>query len=162
MADIIRQKVFEPLAEVFDVLFSIPLKPLGKSPPRKICRNEDSYIEVRVDVSNGKRFPVYLFLPEGLALRVAGDFMDMDSCSWVDENIMGGVKEGVCMAIGGFLGRMDPEARCTMGVAVAKRVEAFSLERLSGATDICGYESDFGYLWMDLGDIEAGCLMGGI
>jgi hypothetical protein len=148
------QKLFETLADVFEVLFSIPLKSLEDSPPRKILRVKGDYLEVRVDVVNGSRFPTFFFLPRGLAQRLANNLVDQDERAESEADVNGAAKEAVGITVGGLLGRIDPEAKCTIGVPMVRTVAGFSPDWLSGMPGTRGYETEFGYLWMDLGDID--------
>jgi hypothetical protein len=145
------------LADIFEVLFFISSRPLGDLPLRKSRNTIDRYIEVRIDISRGDRFPAYFFFPEELALGVAREFMGLESSGLGDDKIKAVVSEAVRMTVGGLLGKIDPEARCTIGAPYARRLEEFSPGHLHGAPGTYIYETEFGDLWMDLSNIEKFC-----
>ena len=157
MEELLKQKVFETLADVFGVLFFISSRPLDDLPIRKSRNAMDNYIEVRIDISRGDRFPAYFFFPEELAFGVAREFMGLESSGLGDDKIKAVVSEAVRMTVGGLLGKIDPEARCTIGSPYARRLEEFSPGHLHGVPGTYIYETEFGYLWMDLGGIEKCC-----
>ena len=157
MEELLKQKVFETLADVFGVLFSISSRPLDALPPRKFRNVEDSYIEVRIDISRGDRFPAYFFFPEELALGVARRFMGLESNELGDDKIKAVVSEAVRMTVGGLLCKIDPEARCTIGAPQVRWLDGFSPGQLHGAPGTCIYETEFGDLWMDFSNIDKCC-----
>jgi hypothetical protein len=157
MEALLKKKVSETMADVFGVLFSISNRPLDDLPPRKFRNVGDSYIEVRIDISRGDRFPAYFFFPEELARGVAQNFMGLESSGLDDDKIKDVVSEAVRMTIGGLLCKIDPDARCTIGAPYAKRLDGFSPGHLHGAPGTCIYETEFGYLWMDLSNIDKCC-----
>lgn len=157
MEESLQQKVFETLADVFGVLYAIPIRPLESSPPRRAMKTEDNYIEVRVDVSREGRYPTYFFFPRELARGVASNFMDIEGAQLDEEKMDQVVKEAVRMTIGGLLGKIDPDAKCLLCEPVVIRLDSFSPGWLAGAPGASGYETAFGCLWMDLGDIEKFC-----
>jgi hypothetical protein len=157
MEELFKQKVSETVMDVFEVLFSISGRPLDDSPPRRLRSTEERYIEVRIDVFRGERFPAYFFFPEKLAIEVAHNFMGMGGSSLGDDKIRAVVSDAVKMTIGGLLGKVDPEAECTIEAPTARRLEGFSPGHLYGAPGTCVYETEFGCLWMDLGNIDKCC-----
>ena len=157
MEELLEQKVFETMDDVFGVLFSITSRPFNKFSSKKTNDPEESYIEVRVDVSRGDKFPAYFFFPEKLALVVAHNFMGMDDIGTGDDRIKEVVSEAARITIGGLLGKIDPAARCDVGTPVPRRLEGFCPSLLDGAFGTCAYETEFGCLWMDLSNIEKCC-----
>ena len=157
MEELLKQKVSETVADVFEVLFSISTRPLDDSPPRRLRNTEERYIEVRIDVSRGDRFPAYFFFPEKLAMGVAHNFMGLEGSSLGDDKIKTVVNEAVRMTVGGLLGKIDPDAECDIGDPTARRLEGFSPGHLYGAPGTYVYETEFGCLWMDLSNIDKCC-----
>jgi len=157
MEELLKQKVFETLADVFGVLFSISSRPLDDFPPRNLRETRDNYIEVRIDVSRGDRYPAYFFFPEELALGVAHNFMGLENAGLGDDKIKAVVGEAVRMTVGGLLGKIDPDAKYAIGAPTARRLEGFSPGHLHGASGTCVYETEFGCLWMDLSNLEKCC-----
>ena len=157
MEELLRQKVFETIDDVFGVLFSITSRPLDDFPLRKLNDPEEKYLEVRIDVSRGERFPAYFFFPEKLALGVAQNFMGIEATGLGDEKIKDVVSEAVRMTVGGLLGKIDPSARCSVGKPMARRLDGFSPGYLHGAPGTCVYGTEFGCLWMDLSNMDKCC-----
>ena len=157
MDEVLRDKVAETLSDVFGVLFSISVKPL-RDFPLKLNNHamESCYFEARVDILNEKRFPAYFFFPEGLVKNLA---MKMEGLVNVDldDAFNGAVKDAAYLTLGGLLGKIDPEANCGLGSPVARKIGRFSPGSLPQEDGVMGCETEFGYLWMDLGDIEKCC-----
>ena len=157
MDELLRQKVFETLNDVFGVLFSISSRPLDDFPSGDLRNAGVSYIEVRVDVSRGDRFPAYFFFPEELALGVAHNFMGLESIGLGDDKIKAVASDAARIAVGGLLGKIDPDAECAIGASTARRLEGFYPGNLRGASGACVYETEFGCLWMDFSNLEKCC-----
>ena len=157
MEELLRQKVFETLDDVFGVLFSIKSTPLYGFPIKKRNDPEGSYIEVRVDVSRGDRFPAYFFFPEKLALVVARNFMGLEDIHPGDERIKDVASEAVQITIGGLLGKIDPGAIFDVGEPIPRRLNGFCPDHLCGAEGTYAYETEVGCLWMDLSNISKCC-----
>ena len=152
-----KQKIFETMEDVFGVLFSITSRPLNKFSSEKTNDPEESYIEVRVDVSRGDKFPAYFFFPEKLALVIAQNFMGISDIRMGDDRIKKVVSEAARITMGGLLGKIDPTAKCVVGTPVSRRLDDFCPSFLDGVSDISTYETEFGCLWMDLSNIEECC-----
>lgn len=158
MDEVLREKVAETLCDVFGVMFSVAVKPLRDFPPgRNNQQGESCYFEARVDILKEERFPAYFFFPEGLAKSLAGNLGGVDDANPDDDAISDVVKDAVYMTLGGLLGKIDPEARCGLGSPVARKIREFSPGCLPQEDGIMGCETEFGYLWMDLGGIETCC-----
>lgn len=158
MDDVLREKVAETLCDVFGVMFSVSVKPLREFPPgRNNQAGETCYFEARVDVLKGDRFPAYFFFPEGLARNLAGSLVGSDSLDPDDDVMNDAVKDVVFMTLGGLLGKIDPEAKCGLGAPVARKIGGFSPGCLPQEDGVMGCETEFGYLWMDLGGLEKCC-----
>ena len=158
MDEVLREKVAETLSDVFGVMFSISVKALRDFPPGRNNRGgEACYFEARVDILKDERFPAYFFFPEDLAKNLAGNMVGLDVLPPDDDIINDVVKDAVFMTLGGLLGKIDPEARCSLGSPVARKIGAFSPGCLPQEDGIMGCETEFGYLWMDLGGIEKCC-----
>lgn len=158
MNEVLREKVAETLSDVFGVMFSISVKPLRDFPPGRNNRDKEScYFEARVDILNEDRFPAYFFFPEGLAKNLAENLVDFDNVTPDDEAVSVVVKDAVYMTLGSLLGKIDPEAKYGLGSPVARKIGAFSPGCLPQEDGIMGCETEFGFLWMDLGGIEQCC-----
>jgi hypothetical protein len=158
MNDILREKVAETLSDVFGVMFSISVKPLRDFPPGRNNRDKGScYFEARVDILKDERFPAYFFFPEGLAKNLAGNLTGFEGVNPDDDAINDVVKDAVYMTLGSLLGKIDPEAKCGLGLPVARKIGGFSPGCLPQEDGIMGCETEYGYLWMDLGGIEKCC-----
>jgi len=151
-----NQKVHEALTAVFGVMFFIPIEPLRDSPPRTMWSNEIPYFEARIDVHSYEKIPAYFFFPEELVRKIAFNYRGMEDSELSNKQLQEVVEEAVQMTVGGLLGKIDPEAKCRLGSPAARSIGCFSPGRLFGEPGTCVYETEFGYLWIDLGDIE-GC-----
>lgn len=158
MNEVLREKVAETISDVFGVMFSVSVKPLRDFPPgRNNHALKTCYFEARVDILKEERFPAYFFFPEGLAKNLAGNLVGPDSMNNDDDVISDVIKDAVYMTLGGLLGKIDPEAKCGLGSPVARKIGEFSPGCLPQEDGIMGCETEFGYLWMDLGGIEECC-----
>jgi CheY-specific phosphatase CheX len=156
MNDNLKQQIFDTLADVFGIMFYIPIKPLAGEPPREMWSSGINYIEAMIGINcgNDQSFQTMFFFPEELAKNIAINFMAVEEEALNEEKIIDAVKEATNMSIGGLLGKIDPEAKCRIGIPSASLCEGFSPGSLLGEPGACVYDTEYGYLWIDLGEIE--------
>ena len=159
MNDELKQKVYESLADVFGIMFYIPIEPLDDEPPREMWESETNYVEAKIAVNCNDKFAfqTMFFFPEDLAKNIAINFMGIEEEAVDDDNVIDAVREAANMSIGGLLGKVDPEAKCQLGIPSAAVSEGFSPGSLLGEPGACVYETEYGYLWIDFGDLEKFC-----
>lgn len=152
----LKQKVYESLADVFGIMFYIPIESLEDEPPREMWESEKSYVEAKIAINSndGKVFQVMFFFPEELARNIAINFMGIEEEALDEEKVIDAVREAANMAIGGLLGKIDPDAKCQLGIPSAAPSEGFSPGSLLGEPGACVYETEYGYLWIDFGSLE--------
>lgn len=148
--------IYETLADVFETVFLIHLEMLDEAvPTRKILERRRDYLEVRVDLLRENNSPAFFFFPAGLIKAIAGNFLDMDG-NTLDKGELAQVgKMAARMTIGGLLGRVDPEALIRAGEPQARSIDSFNPGRLFETPGVWVYQTDQGYLWVDVGQINA-------
>lgn len=150
----LRPGVYETLADVFETVFLIHLETLDEAiPSRKIRERRRDYLEVRVDLLAENNSPAFFFFPAGLIKEIAGSFLDMDGASMDKGELARVGKMAARMTIGGLLGRVDPEALIRAGEPQARNIDSFDPGRLVASPGVWVYQSDQGYLWVDVGRI---------
>ncbi|MBU0481868.1 MAG: chemotaxis protein CheX [Proteobacteria bacterium] len=156
MNDDLRQMVYQSLADVFGIMFYIPIEPLADQPPREMWESEKHYVEARIAINcgDGSSFQAMFFFPEDLARNIAINFMGIDEEAVDEEKVIDAVREAANMAVGGLLGKIDPEAKCQLGIPSATMSTGFSPGGLLDAPGACVYETEFGYLWIDFGNLD--------
>lgn len=149
-----RQGIYESLAEVFETVFMIHLERLDEAAPsRKIWERRRDYLEVKVDLLHGNNSPAFFFFPAGLIKEIAGSFLGMDGSTMDNGELVQVGKMAARMTIGGLLGRIDPEALIEAGEPQARNIDSFNPGRLFEAPGVWVYQTDQGYLWVDVGRI---------
>jgi hypothetical protein len=149
-----RQGIYESLADVFETVFLIHLEMLDEAAPsRKILERRRDYLEVKVDLLRGNNSPAFFFFPAGLIKEIAGSFLGMDEGIMDNGALAQVAKMAARMTIGGLLGRVDPEALIRAGEPQARNIDSFNPGRLFEAPGVWVYQTDQGYLWVDVGRI---------
>ncbi|MBU0676234.1 MAG: chemotaxis protein CheX [Proteobacteria bacterium] len=149
-----RNTVYETLADIFGIMFFIPIEPLTGPPPRKMWNGVEGIVLASLDVTGIRNHSVSFYFPKELARNVAINFMGIDESAINESRELDAVKEAANMAVGSLLGRVDPRATLKLGIPQGRIVEDFSPGGLLENPDICVYETEYGYLWIDFDEIS--------
>jgi len=147
-----QREIFETLADVFEIVFLIPIEPLdGAAPPREMWQSKRDYLEIRVDLQQSDDAPAYFFFPTELVKEIAGNFLGLDVGTLDQVGLDAAGKVAARMTIGGLLGRIDPDAMILAGEPQVRAIDTFTPGRLYEAPGAWVYKTGHGFLWVDLG-----------
>ncbi len=154
MDSTLQREIYETLADVFEIIFLIPIEPLnGAAPPRELWESKKDYLEIRGDLQPDGSSPAFFFFPAELVREIAGNFLGQDSNRLDQSELDQAGKMAGRMTIGGLLGRVDPEARIKAGDPQVRALDTFTPRRLNEAPGAWVYKTGHGFLWVDLGHL---------
>jgi CheY-specific phosphatase CheX len=134
--------------EVFGTMYFTPVELLPDLPPRDSWHHEDQYIMTLIGYSGPLRAKLCFYFPRTLAMSIAGGFLGIDEDAISDQQLIDTMRESANMIVGNFLGRLDPQGACTLGIPEASVVQGFSPDAVTASGDLLAFVSDFGLLWM--------------
>lgn len=156
MGQLWQREIYETLAEVFEIVFLMPIEPLdGAAPPSEMWQCKRNYLEIRVDLQQGDDAPAYFFLPAELVKEIAGNFLGLDVGALDQVGLDAAGKIFARMTIGGLLGRIDPDAMIRAGEPQVRAIDTFTPGRLNEAPGASVYKTGHGFLWVDLGGVSS-------
>ena len=141
------QKLNESAVEVFGTMYYTPIELLAEIPPQGQWNLEEDYVKTAIGYSGPHAADMEFFFPKSLAVNIAGGFLGVDESLLLDEQIIDTMREATNMIIGSFLGRIDPDGACKLGIPEAEIVSNFSPLNCP-VGDVVAFMSDFGFLWM--------------
>lgn len=140
--------VDETVLNLFGTMFFVALIPEDEIPAKEEWNHETVFIEGAIDIaSNSEVLPIRLYFPPKLAKEITINFLGIEDDEFDDEKMLDSIKEATNMTVGGLLGRIDPKARCSIGIPEARKIENFSPDRLS-SNGLRIYRADSDFLWL--------------
>jgi len=143
-----REKLNAAAVEVFGMMYFTPVELLPDLPARESWQVEDQYVKTSIGYSGPCRADLCFYFPRTLALSVAGGFLGTAEESITDQQLIDTMRESANMIVGNYLGRLDPEGACTLGIPVAEMENNFSPEVAPQGGDLLAFISDYGLLWV--------------
>ena len=128
-------------------MYYTPIELLPEIPAQEQWNLEENYAKTTISYTGPQTAKMEFFFPKSLAVNIAGGFLGVDESSLLDEQIVDTMREATNMIIGSFLGRIDPDGVCKLGIPEAEIVSNFSPADCDGDTMVA-FMSDFGFLWM--------------
>ena len=142
-----RQKLNDSSVEVFGTMYYTPIELLPDMPAQEQWNLEEQYVRTVIEYRGPHTANMEFFFPKSLAVNIAGGFLGVDDESLSDEQTIDTMREATNMIIGNFLGRIDPDGACKLGVPSAEVVSDFSPDNCPTG-HVVAFMSDFGFLWM--------------
>lgn len=142
-----RIKLNASAVEVFGTMYFTPIELLPDLPAQEQWNLEKQYVRTVIDYHGPHTATMEFFFPRSLAVNIAGGFLGVDEATLMDEQIVDTMREASNMIIGNFLGSIDPDGACKLGIPRAELVSGFSPADCP-VGHIVAFMSDFGYLWM--------------
>lgn len=142
-----RIKLNASSVEVFGTMYYTPIELLADIPAQNQWNLEEQYVRTEIDYSGPCCASMEFFFPRSLAVNIAGGFLGVDEAALSDAQIIDTMREATNMIIGNFLGRIDPEGACKLGIPSAEVVSGFSPANWP-AGHVVAFMSDFGFMWM--------------
>ncbi|MDD5759157.1 MAG: chemotaxis protein CheX [Desulfobulbaceae bacterium] len=133
--------------EVFGMMYYTPVELLPELPTQE-SSSERQYIKTAIEYTGSNRASICFYFPRTLAVNIAGGFLGIDEDQISDSQLIDTMREAANMIIGNFLGRIDPDGGCTLGIPQAEVTQGFSPDRARQGDELLAFISDFGHLWM--------------
>ena len=143
-----RQKLNSAAVEVFGTMYYTPVELLDDIPAEDQWQLEEKYVRTAIDFTGPHESQMRFYFPFSLAVSIAGGFLGQDEADLSQEQINDTMKESANMIVGNFLGRLDPEGACKLGIPIAETISNFSPGNSKDSGDILSFTSDFGYVWV--------------
>ena len=138
----------ESAIEVFGTMYFTPIELLEEIPPKEKWQLESTYIRTAIGYSGPLQAQMQFFFPRSLAKSIAEGFLGLDDSELTEAQIVDTMREAANMIIGNFLGKLDPNGDCTLGIPEAEAVTDFSPETAGHGKESLAFFSDFGFLWL--------------
>lgn len=134
--------------EVFGTMYFTPVELLPELPSQESWQLEERYVKTAIAYSGPLRGSLCFYFPFSLAVSVAGGFLGLSEAAVSDQQLIDTMRESANMIVGSFLGRIDPDGGCALGIPVAEVVSGFSPEGVRQDGELLAFVSDFGFLWV--------------
>ena len=149
MIDVTEKKQLNAAAvEVFGTMYFTPVELLPDLPAQDRWQLEDQYVKTVISFSGPRQASMCFYFPHSLAVSVAGGFLGIEEEAVSDQQIIDTMRESANMIVGNFLGRLDPDGACILGIPAAELVHGFSPDAVSQGGVLLAFISDFGLLWV--------------
>jgi len=134
--------------EVFGTMYYTPVELLPELPDEKSWQVEPRYVRTAIGYRGPLAAHLCFYFPRSLAVSIAGGFLGLDEEEISDPQLIDTMREAANMIVGNFLGRIDTEGACTLGIPVAEVTDGFSPAQVKEDGELVAFISDFGFLWM--------------
>jgi hypothetical protein len=134
--------------EVFGTMYYTPVELLPELPPQDTWQVEDQYIKTSISYSGPKGASMCFYFPRTLAVSITGGFLGVEEGAISDQQLNDTMRESANMIVGNYLGRLDPEGACTLGIPAAEVAHGMLPDKLAQEGDLLAFVSDFGLLWV--------------
>jgi CheY-specific phosphatase CheX len=146
MMDVVLRKAFiRSLTEVFERMYFTILKPAAEP---ETAASPDEYLEAVIAYVGARKGSIRLYFPEPLALYATHIFMGVAKDQLTETQMLDTVRETANITVGSFLGELDPEGACRLGIPESRRCSEFSVAAAGSHPGACAFDSDFGVLWL--------------
>ncbi len=142
-----RQKLNAAAIEVFGTMYFTPVELLPEIPAREEWHLEKTYIKTAIEFTGPQCARLHFYFPMSLAGNIAAGFLGLDEEHLPENQIVDTMGESANMIVGNFLGRLDPDGACSLGIPKAENVTGFSPESTGEAGELLAFLSDFGFIW---------------
>ncbi len=144
----VRKMISEAGAEVFGTMYFMPIQLEEKIPEASLWNLESTYVASSIAFSGPQNGAIKFFFPGSLSRKIVGGFLGLEDSEVTDSQALDTMQEAANMMIGSFLGKIDPDGACKLGIPTSELVEGFSPADLQGDAELLVFESEFGFLWM--------------
>lgn len=141
-----KEQLNQSAIEVFGTMYFTPVELLSEVPAKDSWRLEDSYVRTAIGFTGPLQARLCFYFPRSLAESIACGFLGLDPEELEEGKVIDTMRESANMIVGNFLGRLDPDGACALGIPEAETVTGFSPEALDG--QVIAFVSDFGFLWL--------------
>lgn len=144
----IKVKIGESAAEVFSTMYFMPVQVLEDIPSEENWNLDTRYISAKISFTGPMNAAVCFFFPSIMAKNIAERFLGIDAADISEQQALDTMKEAANMVIGSFLGKVDPEGVCKLGIPIAEFISEFSPVGSDSDAELLALISEFGYLWI--------------
>ncbi len=143
----IKEKMNQAAAQVFGAMYFTPVELLAQIPPEHKWNLEEKYIKAAIAYNGPQPAALEFYFPITLGINITAGFIGLDEDALNDNQIIDTMREAANMITGSFLGKIDPEGICRLGIPKAEIVNDFSPAKLADFSAMA-LTSDFGFLWI--------------
>jgi len=144
-----RQKLNTAAVEVFGSMYFTPIELLPDIPPENKWHLQDEYVRTLISYDGPHQAEMTLYFPVKLGENIASGFLGVDIAELSVGRIVDTMREGANMIVGSFLGKLDPNGECKLGIPAAEMVTDFSpVHSAPAGSTTLAFTSDFGLMWI--------------
>jgi CheY-specific phosphatase CheX len=130
-------------------MYFTPIELLPDIPPENKWHIQEKYVQALIAYSGPQEAEMALYFPEKLGANIASGFLGLDVEKLTVEQIVDTMREAANMIVGSFLGKLDPNGECKLGIPAAEMVSGFSpVASAPPESTALAFMSDFGFLWI--------------
>lgn len=148
ISDSDRKQLNAAAVEVFGTMYYTPVELLTDLPEQDSWQLEAQYVKTTIGYGGPLQARMCFYFPRSLSISIAGGFLGIDEDAITDQQLIDTMRESANMIIGNFLGRIDPDGACTLGIPSAEVLNGFSPDGVRQDGQLLAFVSDFGFLWM--------------
>lgn len=134
--------------EVFGTMYYTPVELLSELPGQDSWQVEEHYVKTAIGYSGPLQANMCFYFPRSLAVNIAGGFLGIEEEAISDSQLIDTMREAANMIVGNFLGRIDSEGACALGIPDAEVVHDFAPASVRQEGELLAFVSDFGFLWL--------------
>lgn len=146
-----KLKLNSAAVEVFGTMYYTPIELLPEVPEKSAWQLDSSYVRASIQYSGPQEAKLDFYFPCSLAKNIAEGFLGVDPADLTEAQVVDTMREAANMIGGNFLGKIDPEGACVLGIPEAGLVENFLPDEMGQGRHLLAFISDFGHLWLFLG-----------
>ena len=143
-----RPKLNSAAVEVFGTMYHTPIELLQEVPDKSEWQLDSAYVKTSIQYSGPQEAHLEFYFPCALAKSIAEGFLGIDPSDLTEAQVIDTMREAANMIGGNFLGRLDPDGACTLGIPDAALTEDFVPDQKSQGRGTLTFVSDFGHLWL--------------
>ncbi len=145
-----QNKLNAAAMQVFGTMYFTPIELLAELPDMTSNDSEDTFIKVTIGYKGPHQAELSFYFPHRLASHIAGGFLGIEEESLVEGQITDTIQESANMIVGNYLGRIDEQGECALGIPKAELVDSRSLKQQVECNETLAFISDFGIVWLFL------------
>lgn len=147
ITDVERGKLNDAAIEVFGTMYFTPVELLSQLPAKDTWHLQEVYIHTFIEFTGPHCARLHFYFPISLAENITAGFLGLEEEQLTEALLVDTMRESANMIVGNYLGRLDPDGACSLGIPRADKVTGFSLESAEHAGDLLAFMSDFGFIW---------------
>jgi hypothetical protein len=144
----IKEELGQSATEVFSTMYFLSVQLLADLPSKENWDLDMSYIAAKIDYSGPLSATIRFFFPDRLVRNTVEGFLGIEADEISQRQASDTMKEAANMVVGSFLGKVDPDGSCKLGIPTTEYVTDFSPEGLGADAEVMAFTSEFGHIWL--------------